>query len=75
MPVHRYTATPEDTSPGEITGHPITHLPWVFFCSQGERWCGWSQVASTRKDTLEAMAARRRHEQLCQGGLIVVHAG
>jgi len=66
-----YTANPSGILPGQVVGTPITHLPWIFLCCQGERHCGWVKVANTPKQVVEVMAAKRRHEEGCQGGLIV----
>ena len=69
-----YTTSPSSVLPGQVTGAPITHLPWVFLCcspSEG-RHCGWARVANSRRDVPEVMTARRKHEEKCQGGLIVV---
>ena len=68
-----YTTTPSHGLPGQIIGAPISHLPWVFCCSQGdERFCGWAKAANSQLEALEVMTEKRKHEENCQGGLIVV---
>lgn len=66
-----YTTTPTMTLPDQLIGQPISHLPWVFCCSNGERFCGWVRAANDRHQLIEVAAAKRTHEETCLGGLIV----
>lgn len=70
--VTTYTTNPSEAVPGQIVGAPITHFPHVMLCTQGEVYCGWSRVAKDPRDLVEVMAAKRRHEENCGGGLVVV---
>jgi hypothetical protein len=64
-----YTTAPAPD--GEhVVGAPVSHIPWVFCCCQGQRFCGWTRTANTWAAVPEAMTAKRRHELSCQGGLI-----
>ncbi len=68
-----YTDSPSTVSPGDVVGAPINHLPWIFLCRSGEgRHCGWARAANNRRQVVEVMAAKRKHEEGCAGGLIVV---
>lgn len=67
-----YTDSPSTVSPGDVVGVPINHLPWIFLCRSGEgRHCGWARAANNRRQVVEVMAAKRKHEEGCAGGLIV----
>lgn len=66
-----YTPNLSTALPGQAVGAPV-HLPYILLCNQGERWCGWVRTANTQKQFLEYAADKRRHEEHCQGGLIVV---
>jgi hypothetical protein len=39
-------------------------------CTQGEVFCGRVWTANTARELPEKMAARRKHEEACQGGLL-----
>lgn len=67
-----YSTSPSLALPGQVVGQPITHLPWVFLCCNGERFCGWARVANDRRQVVEIAAEKRTHEEICLGGLIVV---
>ena len=67
-----YTPSPSTALPGEVVGAPVAHLPWIFVCTAGEVFCGSIWVASTVRQVAEKAAEKRRHEQNCNGGLIVV---
>lgn len=68
-----YTANPSSVMPGLVVGAPIDHLPWVLFCASGpgRRWCGWRRVAHTQRQFVEVAAEKRKHEETCEGGLII----
>jgi len=66
-----YTNSPSTAVPGQVVGRPI-RLPAVLVCGSGQVHCGWAVIANTRRDLPEKMAAKRKHEESCQGGLIVV---
>jgi hypothetical protein len=66
-----YSSSPSLTLPGQVLGAPV-RLPAFMCCTQGERWCGWKRTANTQKQFVEMAAEKRRHEQDCLGGLIVV---
>jgi len=55
--------------PGAVTGAPV-HIPFVLFCTQGERWCGWQRTANSQREFLLLAADRRVHEAACLGGLV-----
>ena len=55
---------------GSVVGRPI-RLPYVMLCTEGERWCGRAWTANSRLQLAELLTDRRRHEQGCQGGLIL----
>ena len=68
-----YTANLSTVLPEQVVGAPIAHLPWVFVCRGGEeRHCGWARAANTRHEAMEVMVEKRRHEERCQGGLILL---
>lgn len=67
-----YSTSPSLALPDQIVGQPITHLPWVFCCCNGERFCGWVRAANDRRQVAEIAAEKRAHEETCLGGLIVV---
>jgi hypothetical protein len=70
--VTTYTANPSAVLPGQVVGAPITHLPWVFCCRSGEgKHCGWARAANELRQVIEVMAAKRKHEENCAGGLII----
>jgi hypothetical protein len=70
-----YTPNPSTVLPGQVVGAPISHLPWVFVCCQGEIHCGWARAANTPKQAMERMKEKRAHEQRCKGGLVVIGTG
>lgn len=55
--------------PGEFTGAPV-RVPFVLFCTQTERWCGWVRTANSAEEFTALAADRRTHEMSCQGGLV-----
>jgi hypothetical protein len=65
-----FTGSPSTAMPGQVVGQPI-RLPHVMLCTQGERHCGRTWTANTRRELTEKMAERRTHEAGCQGGLIL----
>jgi hypothetical protein len=67
------TSDPASALPGQVVGAPL-RLPAVLLCTQGERFCGTKWVANTAREMPEKMAARRKHEEGCKGGLIVAGA-
>lgn len=67
-----YTPSPSSVLPEQVAGAPITHLPWIFCCTNGERFCGWAKAANSPREVAERMAEKRKHEDGCGGGLIVV---
>lgn len=72
MPV-TYTPSPSSALPGEVVGPPV-RLPCILVCNAGDgtRICGKVWTANTRQQFAEMAAAKRRHEERCGGGLIVV---
>lgn len=66
-----YTPSPSEILPGQVVGAPIK-LPALLCCTSGEVFCGWSRYANNRKQFAEYATERRRHEEGCAGGLIVV---
>ena len=66
-----YTGSPSSILPEQVLGAPIK-LPCVLLCQAGENWCGWKRTANTRTQFAEYATERRRHEENCAGGLIVV---
>ena len=62
------TSNPQPAE-GEWVGRPI-RIPYILFCTNGERWCGWQRTANSRRQFLDLAADRRRHETVCKGGLI-----
>jgi hypothetical protein len=67
------TGSPSSVLPGQVVGAPL-RIPAVLLCTQGERWCGARWVANDRHELVSLLAARRNHEDGCQGGLILVTA-
>lgn len=67
------TGSPSSALPGQIVGAPI-RLPYVLLCTQGERWCGKCWTANDQHVLVELLAARRKHEDACMGGLILATA-
>ena len=57
-------------APGEFTGAPL-RIPFVLFCTQGERWCGWQRTANSRGEFAVLAMDRRQHEAGCRGGLVL----
>ena len=67
-----YTPSPSMTAgPGDVMGAPV-RLPAVLCCTSGEVFCGRTWVANTQRQFVERAAEKRRHEENCGGGLIVV---
>lgn len=66
----RITPTPQREADDEFVGQPL-HIPWVLFCTNGERWCGWQRTANSSKEFVLLAADRRVHESSCKGGLIL----
>jgi len=68
-----YTPHPSTALPGQVVGAPI-RLPYVMLCQSGEVFCGKTWVANDQRQFVEKAAEKRRHEENCGGGLIVVRA-
>jgi hypothetical protein len=68
-----YTPHPSTALPGQVVGAGI-RLPAVLCCTSGEIFCGKTWVANTHRQFVEKAAEKRRHEEACGGGLIVVRA-
>lgn len=66
----KVTSNPSSELPGSVIGQPI-RLPYIMLCTQGERFCGRTWVANTAREVPAKLADRRRHEDNCQGGLII----
>lgn len=66
-----YTPSPSSVLPEQVVGAPIK-LPCVLLCQAGEVFCGWKRTANDRKQFAEYAAERRKHEEGCGGGLIVI---
>jgi hypothetical protein len=64
------TSSPATALPGQVVGRPMG-IPAILLCTQGERFCGHTWVANSRRDLPEKLAERRKHEENCLGGLIV----
>ena len=70
MPTN-YTPAVSTAIPGQITGAPV-RLPSVMCCTAGEVFCGQTWTANTREQFLDKAIEKRKHEESCNGGLIVV---
>ena len=70
MPTN-YTSSAGLAMPDQVVGAPV-RLPAILCCTSGEVFCGKTWTANTQKQFVEKAAEKRRHEQNCQGGLIVV---
>jgi hypothetical protein len=64
------TSSPASALPGQVVGRPM-RIPAILLCTQGERFCGRRWVANSMRELPEKLAERRKHEQDCNGGLIV----
>lgn len=64
------TVNPASALPGQVLGKPM-RIPAVLLCTQGERFCGQTWVANSMRDLPEKLAERRKHEDSCNGGLIL----
>ena len=57
--------------PGQVLGAPV-RLPAFMCCTSGEIFCGRTWTANSQREFVEKAAEKRRHEENCAGGLIVV---
>jgi hypothetical protein len=57
-----------------VIGRPV-RIPYIMLCTHGERFCGKTWVANHRRDLPDRLAERRKHEEICAGGLIVAAKG
>jgi hypothetical protein len=66
----KVTANPSAELPGTVIGDPV-RIPYILFCTQGgDRFCGRTWVANSRRELPGKLAERRTHEEKCEGGLI-----